>query len=106
MASIRTIYNGVRITLNASGLLAHRETNQIRANTEAGTLASRNPDAGAHDVEDGEDRRRDNAERQDLHRRQRALRHKDGRNRDKETLYEVLDQTIHNFSGGVHFLYF
>lgn len=71
--------------------LSHGETYEVCANTEAGTLSSCDPNAGADDIEDGEDRSSDNAEGEDLHWREGALGNKDGGNRDKETLNKVLD---------------
>lgn len=83
-------------------LRAHREPNEVRADTEASTLARRHADAGADNVEDREDRRRDNAEREDLLDRQGLLRDEDRRDRDEKALNKILDRTIDYLRSEVH----
>ena len=85
-------------------LRAHREPNEVGADTEASTLASRHADAGADNVEDREDRRRDNAEREDLLDRQGLLRDEDRRDRDEKTLDKILDRTIDYLRSEVHWI--
>ena len=67
-------------------LRTHRESNEVGADTEASALASRNADARADHIEDGEDRRGDNRERQDLLHRQGLLRDEDGGDGHEQTL--------------------
>jgi len=67
-------------------LSAHGEADEVGTDTEASALASRNTDGGGDNVEDGEDRRGDNRERQDLLDRQGLLRDEDGRDGDEQTL--------------------
>ena len=81
------------------------EANEVGADTEASALASRRADRGRDDVEDREDGRGDNAERHDLIPGERAAGDKDGRNRDEETLNEILNHAIDDFRRGVHAVY-
>jgi len=62
------------------------ESYEVRANTEAGALASGHSDAGRYNVEDGKDGRRDDAEGEDLVKRQGATRDKERSGGDEETL--------------------
>jgi len=75
---------------------AARESNEVRADTEARALARRRADRGRDDIEDGENGRGDHAERNDLIPGERAAGHEDGRDGHEEALNEVLDNAIHD----------
>jgi len=93
----------LNLSLITHCLASHREPHQVRTHTESSALASRISNARGHYVQDSEHRRRDNRQAEDVLNRERALRDEDGRNGDEETLYEVLDAAIYDFSCGVHY---
>lgn len=79
----------------------HWEADQICAQSEAGSLAGRNTDGGRDSVQDGEDDRGEDSESRDLIQWQRLLWDKNGRRRNNETLDQVLNDAIDNFSKSV-----
>lgn len=89
-------------------VLRHLEAaGQLRAERQTGALAGRQADAGGQQVEDREDDRRDNRDRDDLLNIGNLLRDDRHRNRDGETLQEILDRACKQLSTreSVHFVY-
>jgi hypothetical protein len=83
-------------------LSTHREADEVGTDTEASTLTSRNTDARADNIKDGEDGSSNYTEGEDVLERERLSRDKDSGNGYKETLYEVFDEAVNDFSSGVH----
>ena len=79
----------------------HGEADQVGTQTESSTLAGRNTDGGRDGIKDGKDNRSENSERRDLIQWQRLLWDKNGRRRNNETLDQVLNDAIDNFSKSV-----
>jgi len=79
----------------------HWEADKVGTQTEAGTLAGRNTDGGRDSVKDGKDNRGEDGESRDLIQWQRLLWDKNGRRRNNETLDQVLNDAIDNFSKSV-----
>ena len=81
--------------------LTHGEADQVGTKTEAGALTCRNTDGGRDGIKDGEDNGGENRESRDLIQWQRLLWDKNGRRRNNETLDQVLNDAIDNFSKSV-----
>jgi len=80
------------------------EADQVRADTEGGTLSGRNTHRGAHSVEDREDNRSEDSQGGYLIHGQGLTGNEKGRGSDNETLNQILNDTIDNFGdSGVHF---
>jgi hypothetical protein len=79
-------------------LQTSRESYEIRTDTEAGTLARRHADGRGDQVKNSEDRGGNERQRGDLVNRQRLPGDKKRGARDNETLNQVFDRTIDNFS--------
>ena len=77
------------------------EAHQICAQSEAGALSCSNTDRGRDRVKNGKNDGGEHSERGDLIQRQGALRDEDGGGGDNETLNEVLNNAIDNFSKSV-----
>jgi len=77
------------------------EAHQICAQAEACSLARSNTDGGRDGIKDSKDNSGEHGERGDLIQRQGALRDEDSSGGDNETLNEVLDDAINNFSKSV-----
>jgi hypothetical protein len=77
------------------------ETNEVGAETEAGTLTGSDADGGRDSVKDGKHDGGEDGERGDLIKRKGTLRDKDGGGCDNETLDEVLNDAIDNFGKSV-----
>lgn len=75
-------------------LHASRETDQVGANTEAGTRAGRGADRGGIDIEDGKDGQGSQGDRADLIHTQLLAREQVARNGDGEALQGILDQAL------------
>ncbi len=69
------------------------EADQVGTDTEAGTLASRDADAGGEDIQHREDRRSRDRDRHDLIQRQALARDKHQGQCNRNTLNYILDQT-------------
>jgi len=93
---VSTSYN--QNAFDTIGLQAPREPYEICTDTEAGTLASRHADGRGDQVENREDRGGNERQRGDLVNRQRLPGDKKRGARNNETLNEVFDRTIDNFS--------
>jgi hypothetical protein len=88
--------------LSKNGYLHVRwESNEVGAETKAGTLTGSNADGGRDSVQDSKHDSGENGERGDLIKRQGALRDEDGSGGDNETLDQVLNDAIDNFSKSV-----
>ena len=85
-------------------LSTHGEADEVGADTEASTLTSRHTDGGGDDVEDGEHGRSNNGKGDDLLNGESLLGDKDGSDGHEETLDQVLDSTVNDLGGEVHFL--
>ena len=80
-----------------------REPDQVRADTEGGTLACRNTHRRAYSVKNGEDNRGEDGQGGDLIHGQGLAGDEQGRGSDNETLNQILDDTVDNFGdSGVH----
>ena len=79
----------------------HGEADKVGTQTEACTLAGRNTDGGRDSVKDGKDDRGEDSESRDLIQWQSLLWDKNGRRRNNETLDQVLNDAIDNFSKSV-----
>ena len=77
------------------------ESNEICAQSEAGSLTCSNTDGGRDRVKDGKNDGGEDGERGDLIKRQGALRDEDGGGGNNETLDQVLNDAIDNFSKSV-----
>ena len=82
-------------------ILTHGEADQVGTETEAGTLTCRNTDGGRDGIKDGEDDCGEDGESRDLIQWQSLLWDKNGRRRNNETLDQVLNDAIDNFSKSV-----
>jgi len=81
-----------------------REPDQVRADTEGGTLACRNAHRRAHGVKNGEDNRGEDGQGGDLIHGESLAGNQESRGSDNETLNQILDDTVDNFGdSGVHF---
>lgn len=78
-----------------------RKSNEICAQSEAGSLTCSNTNGGRDRVKDGKNDGSEDGEGGDLIERQGALRDEDGGGGDNETLDEVLNDAIDNFSKSV-----
>lgn len=87
------------------GLRTHGEADEVGADTEASTLASRHTDRRGDNVEDSEHGSGNNAEGEDLLNGESLLGDKDSGDGHEETLDQVLDSTVNDLSGEVHSLY-
>ncbi len=74
------------------------EADEVGTETETGTLASRYTDGRRHKVEHGEDGRGDESKSGDLIERELVAGDKDSSTSHYETLDQVLDCTIDNFT--------
>ena len=77
------------------------EANEVCAQAKSGSLTRSNTDGGRDSVKDGKHDGGEDGERGDLIKRKGTLRDKDGGGCDNETLDEVLDDAINNFSKSV-----
>ena len=77
------------------------EANEICAQSEAGALSCSNTDRGRDCIKNGKNDGGEHGERGDLIQRQSTLRDEDGSGGDNETLNEVLNDAIDNFSKSV-----
>ena len=77
------------------------KSNEICAQSEAGSLTRRYTDGGRDCIKDGKNDGGEHGERGDLIEGQGALRDKDGGGGNNETLNEVLNDAIDNFSKSV-----
>jgi hypothetical protein len=75
-------------------LHASRETDQVGANTEAGTRAGGRADGGGIDIEDGKDGEGSQGDRADLIHTELLAREQVARNGDGEALEGILDQAL------------
>ena len=75
-----------------------REPDQVGAETEAGTLAGREPNAGRQEVKQSEGHGGHNGDGQDLLNVELLLGDDEGRKRNGEALQEVLDRTCDELS--------
>lgn len=82
-------------------ILMHGEANEVCAESKTGSLSCSNTDGGRDSVKDGKDNRGENRESRDLIQWQRLLWDKNGRRRNNETLDQVLNDAIDNFSKSV-----
>jgi len=82
-------------------LQAGREADEVGAETEAGTLTGSHANGGRDSVKDGKDDGGEDGEGGDLIERQSALRDEDGSGGNNETLDQVLNDAIDNFSKSV-----
>jgi len=80
------------------------EANEVRANAEAGTLASRHADGRGDKVEHSENGRGDDGDGDDLLEVHALPGNEHGCKTDGDTLNEILDGAIENFSE-IHYLY-
>jgi hypothetical protein len=80
------------------------EANEVRANAEAGTLASRNADRRGDEVEHGENSRGDDGDGDNLLEVHALPGNEHGSETDGDTLNQILDGAIENFSE-IHYLY-
>jgi len=78
---------------------------EVCSDTEAGALAGSGTDAGAHHIQNGENRGSDDTQGDDLIHGQLVARDEDGRDGHEQTLNQVLDETVHDFRHRVHYLY-
>ena len=85
----------------ATNLHAGRKANEICAQSEAGALTCRNSHARAHSVQDGKHNGGENSEGGDLIHREGLLGDKDGRGGNHETLDQILNNAVNNFSKSV-----
>lgn len=81
--------------------LMHWEADKVGTQTEAGTLTGRNTNGGRDSIQDGEDDRGEDSEGRDLIQWKSLLWDKNGRRRNNETLDQVLNDAIDNFSKSV-----
>ena len=86
-------------------LSTHGEANEVGTDTEASTLTSRNANARADNIKDSEDRSGDYTEGDDVLEGEGLGGHKDSGDGYKETLNQILDKAVYDFSGGVHSFY-
>jgi len=86
-------------------LQAPREADQVGTDTEGGALSCRNPHRGAHSVKDGEDNRSEDGQGGDLIHRKSLAGDKQGCRSNDQTLNQIFDHTIYNFSDSVVHLY-
>ena len=93
---VSTSYN--QNAFDIIGLQAPRESYEICTDTEAGTLASCDADGGGDKVENREDGGGDERQGGDLIDRQCLPGDKKRGARNNETLDEVFDRTVDNFS--------
>lgn len=77
------------------------KAHQIRSKAEACALSRRYTDGGRDSIKDSKDNGSENGERGDLIKRQGALRDEDSSSGDNETLDQVLNDAIDNFSKSV-----
>jgi hypothetical protein len=82
-------------------LHAGGETDEVSTETEAGTLTGSDANRGRNSVEDGKNDSGEDGEGGDLIERQGALRDEDGGGGNNETLDQVLNDAIDNFSKSV-----
>ena len=78
-----------------------RKANEICAQSEAGALSSRNSHARAHSIKDGKHNGGEDSEGGDLIHREGLLGDKDGRGGNHETLDQILNNAVNNFSKSV-----
>ncbi len=90
-----------RILFKNGYLHTRGEADEVSAETEAGTLAGSHTDGGRDSVKDGKHDGSEDGEGGDLIKRQGALRDEDGGGGDNETLDQVLNDAIDNFSKSV-----
>ena len=90
-----------------SGLTTHGEANEVGTETEAGTLASRQANAGGQEVQEGEGDRSDDGDSQDLLDVELLLRDDEGGQRNGQTLKEILDRARNELgnSEAVHLIF-
>jgi hypothetical protein len=81
------------------------EANKVGTETEARTLARRHADRRGDQVQNSEDRRRNERERGNLVKRKRLPGDEDGCTSNHEALNQVLDRAIDNFRDVHVFLY-
>lgn len=77
------------------------KAHQIRSESKSGSLAGRYTDGGRDRVKNGKNDGSEDGERGNLIKRQGALRDEDGGSGDNETLDQVLNDAIDNFSKSV-----
>ena len=88
-------------------LTAHRETDEVGAETEAGTLAGRNTNGGGEDIQNGEHRRSEQGQRGNLIQRQRLARDENSGRRNYKALNQILNSASNNLTKiAVHLLIF
>lgn len=88
----------IKMRFNKLCLQAPRESYEICTDTEAGTLASRDTDGRGDEVENREDGGGDERQGGDLVNRQCLPGDKKRGASDNETLNEIFDRTVDNFS--------
>jgi len=81
--------------------LTHGESNEVGAQTKAGTLTGRNTNRGRDGIQNSKHNRGQDGEGHDLLHWQRLLRDEDRSSGDDQTLNQILDNTINNFSESV-----
>ena len=77
------------------------KANEVGSESKSGSLTCSNTDGGRDRVKDGKHDGGEDGERGDLIKRQGALRDEDGGGGDNETLDQVLNDAIDNFSKSV-----
>jgi hypothetical protein len=77
------------------------KSNEIRSESKSGSLAGSYTDGGRDSVKDSKDDGGEDGEGGDLIKRQGTLRDEDGSGGDNETLDQVLNDAIDNFSKSV-----
>ena len=82
-------------------LHACREADEICAESKAGTLTSRNANRRGNRIQDGKHNGGENGEGGDLIHREGLLGDKDGRGGNHETLDQILNNAVNNFSKSV-----
>lgn len=95
------IHEWIRVYSKNGYLHTCWEADEVSAETEAGTLTGSDADGGRDSVKDGKHDGGEDGERGDLIKRQGALRDEDGGSGDNETLDQVLNDAIDNFSKSV-----
>ena len=82
-------------------ILNTREANQAKSKAEAGALAGSNAYTGAHSIQHSKHDSGQDSQGSDLIKRQGTLGDKDSRSGNHETLDQILNNSVYNFSESV-----
>lgn len=88
-------------TITYKYILNTREANQTKSKSEAGPLSSSNTYTGAHSIQHSKHDSGQDGQGSDLIERQGTLGDKDGRSGNHETLDQILNNSVYNFSESV-----